>query len=58
MLSDVCGMGEIGGVEEISISSLMFTDVSLADSNSVIIYILILYFTFDRYFQLFVLLFI
>ena len=36
-------VGEI----ELSISSLMFTDISLADSNSVTIYILILY-TFDR----------
>ena len=30
-LREMCyRMGEIGGVEEISISSLMFTDVSLA----------------------------
>ena len=45
----MCGIGEIGGVE-ISISSLMFTDVSLADNNSATICIL---YAFNGYLQLF-----
>ena len=50
-ISDVCGIGKIGGVE-ISISSLIFTDVSLADNNSLTIYTL---YAFDSYLQLFAL---
>ena len=51
VVSDVCDTCKIGGVE-ISSSSLMFTDISLADHNSVTIYIL---FAFDSYLQLFAL---